>query len=377
MKIAKNVTKYLKRLKDEIKIHRGRCVEICNYVIIMLKIIFVENILIANLGILDSWITWIKEILNLLFIGMIWLTICSAFDVHPISVIKKKCRSVERMKFLGFMAIPEIIFSIFEGFELGRIFLLITFIIIFVQLWRDKKGKNDKDNKYKEVTRNLKKFGPPAIEIKVVFIVRFFEIVVEILTTCCVGSLLKPNVFSIFLYILTVFLYLQIGVQIVLNFQSYKKKYSYGKQQTKALFYSIGGVVAAFLTSARAIQYELDKAKPANTYVKELGHVTAIQLFFSFLLVLITWFCYFSYCGWLLKRKDKSLDYEFWTLLFKSTIEACIAFAVIENELQGTDGVGIDFTIWLSIINSLVTTLYPMIDMYKFARESLKTTPSK
>ena len=96
-----------------------------------------------------------------------------------------------------------------------------------------------------------------------------------------------------------------------------------------------------------------------------------------FILVLITWFCYFSYCGWLLKREGKSLDYEFWTLLFKSIVKACIAFALIENELPGTVGLGIEFTICLSIINSLVTTLYPMIDMYKFVRKSLVTTPVK
>lgn len=89
----------------------------------------------------------------------------------------------------------------FEGSELGRTFLLIICIIIFVQLRRDKKGKNDKDNEYNEVTINLKEFGPPAIEIIVAFIVRF----AKILATCSVGSLLKLNVYSYFLFILHFF----------------------------------------------------------------------------------------------------------------------------------------------------------------------------
>ena len=372
MKIAKNIWlrfkkwvtkfKFVKSLENGIKKHKAQCVYICSYAINMLLAIFVEYKVINNMGISDLWLTWIKEFMNLLLMWMTWGAICRVFDEQPSSVIKKKCSSGFRAEGLGLMVFLELIFSAFEKFKLGRAFLLITCIIIFVQLRRDKKRKNDKDNEYNEVTRNLKEFGPPAIEIIVVFIVRLAEIVAEILTTCSDGSLLKPEGISSFVFILTVSLYVKIGGQLAFNCL-FHDEFSPGLQQTISLGFYILADFIAFLCSM--------------IVNPKLGYDTAINLFFSFCLVLITWFCYFCYCGWFLNREGKSLDYEFWTLLFESVVKACIAFAVIENELQRTDGVGIHFTIWLSIINSLVITLYPMIDMYKFVRESLKTTPSK
>lgn len=361
-----------------IKNHKAQCVKILttSFWVFCFYIVFkVKNVIINSKGISDTGLIWIKEVFNLFLVGLICLVLCSAFNVHP---IKKKCRSLVRIRVLGLLAFFELIFSsdYFEECELGRAFLLIICIIIFVQLRRDKKGKNDKDNEYNEVTINLKEFGPPAIELIVAFIVRFAEIVAEILATCIVGSLLKPNIYSYFLFLLTLFLYILIVGQIILNHDFPDSC----KQQTITLLSYILADAAAFLASMISINEVLKthiKFKPGIEYVKGYGYITAIHLSFSFLLVLITWFCYFSYCGWLLKREGKSLDYEFWTLLFKSIVKACIAFALIENELPGTVGLGIEFTICLSIINSLVTTLYPMIDMYKFVRKSLVTTPVK
>lgn len=360
-----------------IKNHKEQCVkisEISLWVFGFCIVFNMKNAIINSRGISDTGLIWIKEVFNLFLVGLICLVICSVFYVNPISVIKKKCRSDVRISVLGLLAVFELMLSFFyieKGVLLGRVFLLITCIIIFVQLRRDKKGKNDKDNEYKE-------YGPPAIEIIVAFIVRFAAIVAEILAICSVGSLLKPNVYSYFLFILTLFLYFLIASQIIPNYDYPDSR----KQHTITFFAHIAAVVVAFIGSLvaimRVIHNELKKCNPGPSIIHEIGNEAAIYLFFSFFIVLITWFCYFSYCGWFLKREDKSLDYEFWTLLFKSVLQACIAFALIENKLPGIVGLDIkdiEFTIYLSTINSLVTTLYPMIDMYKFVRKSSETTP--
>ena len=397
MKIAKNIWlrfkkwvtkfKFVKSLENGIKNHKAQFDTIGKLVICMFITIFVKEIgirVINTFGFSDSWITLIKkvlqEVLNLLLMELIWLALYNVFNVHnahPLSAIKKKCPSIMRIVGLELLVPMEVVASMKEGLELARIGVIITFIIVFAQLRRDKKGKNDKDNKYNEVTEYLKYFGLPAIEIIVFLLVRFAEITVRILTICGVDLVLKLNQISPFLLILTISLYVKIGIQLFLNLLYYGYNISPGLQQSITLGFYIISDFIAFLYSMPVIDKELKSLNKCKPNIHEIGYFVAINLFFSFCLVLITWFCYFSYCGFFLKRDGKSLDYEFWTLLFKSIVKACIAFAVIENGLPRNVGLGISFTIWLSVINSLVTTLYPMIDIYKFVRKGLETTPVK
>lgn len=129
-----------KIITEGIKNHKEQCVkisEISLWVFGFCIVFNMKNAIINFRGISDTGLIWIKEVFNLFLVGLICLVICNVFYVNPISVIKKKCRSDVRISVLGLLAVFELMLSfsyIEKGVLLGRVFLLITCIIIFVQL---------------------------------------------------------------------------------------------------------------------------------------------------------------------------------------------------------------------------------------------------
>lgn len=372
--------KFITYVKMEIKKHEVQCVKICWCIIYIIIIFNIKNALINFKGFSAAELICIIEALNLIFIYIVWIAICQFFGTGYLHVIKKQCSSFLRMLVFALLGVGEVIFSGYIGYELARIVILFTCLIIFIQLWRDRQGKNDESNCYNDVPEYLNNYGPPAIELLVIYIVRLAEIGAEIgayasIATIRSGSTLNPealsqllyslNVLRQLLYMMTFSLYVTVGAQTVYSYYWQSQDKTFDKQLTMSLKGYVVADVLIFTVSIVAIISDI-KADTLDNYA------AASYLLFSFLFTLIIWFCYFSYCGWLLKKSVKSLDYEFWTLLIKSILKACIAFALIENQLPATKGLGTIFTAILATINSFVITFYPMLDMYKFVRKGLE-----